>query len=73
MNVAKHESTHAPTRLETALSSEPLPAAPPASARTERNVFVFLAVFLAPILAIAGVGTLGLSIWVWQMIFGPPG
>ncbi|MBL8562848.1 MAG: periplasmic nitrate reductase, NapE protein [Gemmobacter sp.] len=55
------------------MGSEPPPAPQPPSPRTERNVFVFLAVFLAPILAIAGVGTLGLSIWVWQMIFGPPG
>ncbi len=67
MRSTKHESTFDPARLEQSLK-----ASPP-SARTERNVFVFLAVFLAPILAIAGVGTLGLSIWVWQMIFGPPG
>ncbi len=45
----------------------------PVTKREERNVFLFLAVFLAPALAVAGVGTLGLSIWVWQMIFGPPG
>ncbi|HRK42316.1 MAG TPA: periplasmic nitrate reductase, NapE protein [Gemmobacter sp.] len=55
------------------MKPEPLSASPPRSARTERYVFVFLAVFLAPIVAVAGVGTLGLSIWVWQMIFGPPG
>lgn len=46
---------------------------PPPTAREERNIFLFLAVFLAPILAIAGVGSLGLSIWIWQMFFGPPG
>ncbi len=43
------------------------------SQREERNTFLFLAVFLAPILSIGGVGALGFSIWIWQMIFGPPG
>ena len=27
---------------------------------------------VAPALAVAGVGSLGLGIWIWQMIFGPP-
>ncbi|MFZ0098615.1 MAG: periplasmic nitrate reductase, NapE protein [Gemmobacter sp.] len=45
--------------------------APPSKAE-ERNTFLFLAVFLAPALAVAGVGSLGLAIWIWQMIFGPP-
>jgi nitrate reductase NapE len=40
--------------------------------REERNVFLFLAVFLVPALAIAGVGALGLIIWLSQMYFGPP-
>ncbi len=51
----------------------PLDRQPPVTRKEERNTFLFLAVFLAPILAVAGVGTLGLSIWIWQMIFGPPG
>ena len=38
----------------------------------ERNAFVILAVFLAPAVAFAGVGTLGLVIWLSQMYFGPP-
>jgi periplasmic nitrate reductase NapE len=46
---------------------------PPTTLREERNVFLFLAVFLAPAVSVAGVGALGLSIWIWQMIFGPPG
>lgn len=49
------------------------PVTRPVTRKEERNTFLFLAVFLAPILAVAGVGTLGLSIWIWQMIFGPPG
>ncbi|PCH96717.1 MAG: nitrate reductase [Gammaproteobacteria bacterium] len=38
----------------------------------ERNTFIFLAVFLAPIISIAIVSALGLSIWISQMFFGPP-
>ena len=38
----------------------------------ERNTFIFLAVFLAPILSVAIVGALGFSIWISQMFFGPP-
>ncbi len=47
-----------------------LPAQP--SKAEERNAFVILAVFLAPALAFAGVGSLGLIIWLSQMYFGPP-
>lgn len=45
--------------------------APPKKSE-ERNAFLILAVFLAPVIAIAGVGTLGLVIWLSQMYFGPP-
>lgn len=38
----------------------------------ERNAFVILAVLLAPALAVALVGGLGLTIWLSQMYFGPP-
>lgn len=38
----------------------------------ERNTFVFLAVFLAPILSIIIVGGFGFMIWINQIIFGPP-
>jgi nitrate reductase NapE len=38
----------------------------------ERNSFIFLTVFLAPILSIAIVGALGFAIWFSQMFFGPP-
>ena len=33
----------------------------------ERNGFVFLAVFLAPILSVAIVGAFGLAVWISQM------
>ncbi|MEI6895388.1 MAG: periplasmic nitrate reductase, NapE protein [Colwellia sp.] len=38
----------------------------------ERNTFIFLAVFLAPILSVVIVSILGFSIWISQMFFGPP-
>jgi nitrate reductase NapE len=38
----------------------------------ERNTFIFLAVFLAPIVSVAIVSALGFSIWISQMFFGPP-
>lgn len=44
----------------------------PPTKREERNVFLFLAVVLAPALAVALVGTYGLAIWISQMFLGPP-
>ncbi|MBV1907686.1 MAG: periplasmic nitrate reductase, NapE protein [Kangiellaceae bacterium] len=38
----------------------------------ERNTFIFLTVFLAPILSIFIVGGFGFLVWISQMIFGPP-
>lgn len=38
----------------------------------ERNTFIFLTVFLAPILSVIIVGGLGFAIWISQMYFGPP-
>ncbi|MBZ2168021.1 MULTISPECIES: periplasmic nitrate reductase, NapE protein [Marinobacter] len=46
---------------------------PQSEKRAERNTFIFLAVFLAPILTVAIVGTYGFIIWFSQLIFGPPG
>ncbi len=39
----------------------------------ERNTFVLLAVFLAPALAVAIVGGYGFTVWISQLILGPPG
>ncbi len=44
----------------------------PPSKSEERKAFLILAVVLAPVVAIAGVGMLGLTIWLSQMYFGPP-
>ena len=38
----------------------------------ETRVFVFLTVVLAPMIAVAIVGSYGLLIWLYQMLMGPP-
>jgi len=40
--------------------------------RDERRVFLFITVFLFPILSVILVGGYGLLIWLLQMLFGPP-
>ncbi|MDZ4262652.1 periplasmic nitrate reductase, NapE protein [Cellvibrio sp. UBA7671] len=53
----------------------PLPATP--QHRSEKSkewrLFIFIIVFLFPILTVAIVGALGFSIWFYQLIVGPPG
>lgn len=39
----------------------------------ERRLFVFIIVFLFPLLAIAFVGAYGFVIWMYQLFAGPPG
>jgi nitrate reductase NapE len=39
----------------------------------ERTTFILLAVVLAPVLAVAIVGGYGFSVWISQLIMGPPG
>lgn len=41
--------------------------------RGERRVFLFIAVFLFPILSFILVGGYGFLIWMFQLIYGPPG
>jgi len=41
--------------------------------RGERRVFLFIAVFLFPVLSVIVVGGYGFIIWMMQLIFGPPG
>ena len=43
------------------------------SRRRELWVFLFLTVLLAPILSVAIVGAYGFSIWMYQLMAGPPG
>ena len=40
--------------------------------KKEMQAFLFLTVVIAPIFAIAIVGTYGLMIWVYQLLMGPP-
>ena len=41
--------------------------------RSEVLTFLFLTVFLAPILAVAIVGGYGFIVWIYQIFAGPPG
>lgn len=41
--------------------------------RMEIFAFLFLTVVLIPAVAFATVGGYGLSVWIYQMIAGPPG
>ena len=39
----------------------------------ELKVFIFLTVFLAPIISIAIIGGYGFCVWMLQLLMGPPG
>ncbi len=39
----------------------------------EWRLFLFIVVFLFPLLSVAIVGAYGFSIWMYQLIAGPPG
>ena len=41
--------------------------------RMEIFAFLFLTAVLMPALAVATVGSYGLTVWVYQMMAGPPG
>lgn len=41
--------------------------------RLETRMFIFLIVFLFPILAVMIVGGYGFVVWISQILFGPPG
>lgn len=47
--------------------------APEQRKRHELRLFIFIIVFLFPILAVAVVGSYGFLIWMSQVIIGPPG
>ncbi|WP_345782119.1 periplasmic nitrate reductase, NapE protein [Luteimonas endophytica] len=54
---------------ETKIQAQPAPV----SRRRELQVFLFLTVVLFPVLAVLLVSGFGFVVWIWQMIFGPPG
>ncbi|MCK7592671.1 periplasmic nitrate reductase, NapE protein [Pseudomarimonas salicorniae] len=39
----------------------------------ELRAFLFITVFLFPLLSVLLVSGFGFAVWIWQMIFGPPG
>lgn len=41
--------------------------------KKERRLFIFIIVFLFPLLTIAIVSAMGFTIWFYQLIMGPPG
>lgn len=41
--------------------------------RQEWRLFLFIVVLLFPLLSVALVSTYGFSIWMYQLIAGPPG
>ena len=41
--------------------------------REEITAFIILAVLIWPVLAVGVVGGFGFLIWMYQVIFGPPG
>ncbi|HAF93331.1 MAG TPA: periplasmic nitrate reductase, NapE protein [Pseudomonas sp.] len=43
------------------------------SKREETRLFVFLIVFLFPLLSVLLVAGYGFIVWITQMFFGPPG
>lgn len=49
------------------------PDSSPSQKRDETRLFIFLIVFLFPLLSIALVSGYGFIVWISQMLFGPPG
>ncbi|QTF91888.1 periplasmic nitrate reductase, NapE protein [Halomonas sp. BM-2019] len=52
---------------------KPETMAPETRKKQELKLFLFIAVLLFPILAIAVVGGFGFAVWIYQMFAGPPG
>ncbi len=44
-----------------------------ASKAREWRLFLFIVVFLFPLLSVMLVGAYGFSIWMYQLVMGPPG
>ena len=45
---------------------------PRRSRRSELKAFLFLTIVMAPVLAVAVVGSYGLAVWIYQVFMGPP-
>ncbi len=61
---------HPTTALDAKAARADEPAPPTKS--EERKLLIFVLVFLAPILVTVLVGGYGFTIWMVQLIFGPP-
>jgi nitrate reductase NapE len=48
-------------------------AAEPVSRSTEIFAFLVLAVLIWPVIAVGVVGGYGFLVWMYQLVFGPPG
>ena len=53
--------------------ASPLPPSPSGRARTEILAFLVLAFGIWPLIAVGTVGGFGFLVWMWQLVFGPPG
>ncbi|TVP54667.1 MAG: periplasmic nitrate reductase, NapE protein [Halomonadaceae bacterium] len=45
----------------------------PSRKQQERRLFLFLVIFLFPLLAVGIVGGYGFLVWMYQVFAGPPG
>ena len=59
--------------MASATESQPGQAEAPSSRRQELLMFAVLAVLIWPVIAVAVVGGYGFLVWMWQLVFGPPG
>ena len=58
---------------DTAGSPAPNQPAVQPSRRSELLAFLALAFGIWPLVAVAVVGGFGFAVWMWQIVFGPPG
>ena len=59
--------------MASATESRPGQAEALPSRRQELFMFVLLAILIWPVIAVAAVGGYGFLVWMWQLVFGPPG
>lgn len=59
------------------MTDHPEQASTPASSKRKRwsevAIFLVLAFGIWPVAAVAVVGGYGFLVWMWQLVFGPPG
>jgi nitrate reductase NapE len=59
--------------MAAATESRHRPAEALPSRRQELFMFALLAILIWPVIAVGVVGGYGFAVWMWQLIFGPPG